>query len=105
MALLTIEQIEKIGEKLRAMPPVENKQRKASKQETIKLLAKDIKTMQQRGYSLEQIAEILKSNDIAVAAPTLRSYLQRAKGVSTKKIIETQKPQNESASSTPPATE
>lgn len=102
---LTIEKIEKIAEKLRAMPPVENKQRQASNQEAIKLLAKDIKGMQQRGYTLEQIADVLKSNELAVAAPTLRSYLQRAKGGSIKKTGSAQKPPDESASPTPPATE
>jgi uncharacterized protein YpbB len=102
---LTIEKIEKIAEKLRAMPAVENKHRQASNQEAIKLLAKDIKGMQQRGYTLEQIADILKSNELAVAAPTLRSYLQRAKGGSIKKTGSAQKLQDESATPTPPAME
>lgn len=102
---LTIEKIEKIAEKLRAMPPVENKQRQASNQEAIKLLAKEIKGMQQRGYTLEQIADVLKSNEIAVAAPTLRSYLQRAKDGSIKKTSATQKPQDEGALPIPKVTE
>lgn len=102
---LTIEKIEKIAEKLRSMPAVENKQRQASNQEAIKLLAKDIKGMQQRGYTLEQIADILKNNELAVAAPTLRSYLQRAKGGSIKKTTLVQKLQDESTSPTPPVME
>lgn len=102
---LTIEKIEKIAEKLRAMPAVENKQRQASNQEAIKLLAKDIKGMQQRGYTLEQIADVLKSNELTVAAPTLRSYLQRAKGGSIKKTSSVQKLQDEGVSPTPPTVE
>ena len=102
---LTIEKIEKIAEKLRAMPAVENKQRQTSNQEAIKLLAKEIKGMQQRGYTLEQIADVLKSNELAVAAPTLRSYLQRAKGGSIKKTSTTQKTQDEGALPTSPAME
>ena len=60
------------------MPAIEKKNLH-SKQEAVKLLAKEITAMQKRGYTLEQISEALKGQGLAVATPTLKSYLQRAK--------------------------
>ena len=45
MATLTLEQLEQISVKMKALPAVENKKRPVSKQEAIKLLARDIKAM------------------------------------------------------------
>ncbi len=80
MATLTIEAVEKISSMMKELPPVENKKRQVSQQETIKLLAKDIKAMQARGYTLEQVSEKLKEFGVLLATPTLRSYLKRAGG-------------------------
>ena len=80
MATLTVEQVEQISAKLKELPAVENKKRPVSKQEAIKLLAKDIKAMQARGYTLEQVSEQLKQLGVSLATPTLRSYLKRAGG-------------------------
>lgn len=76
MATLTVEQVEQISAKLKELPAVENKKRPVSKQEAIKLLAKDIKAMQARGYTLEQVSEQLKQLGVSLATPTLRSYLK-----------------------------
>jgi ribosomal protein L6P/L9E len=46
---ITIEKVEAIAAKLRAMPPVENKKREVSKQESIKLLTAEIAAMRERG--------------------------------------------------------
>lgn len=75
---ITIEKVEAIAAKLRAMPPVENKKREVSKQESIKLLTAEIAAMRERGYTLEQIAALLTEDDLQIGAPTLKSYLQRA---------------------------
>ena len=80
MATLTVEQVEQISAKLKELPAVENKKRQVSKQEAIKLLAKDIKAMQARGYTLEQVSELLKQLGVSLATPTLRSYLRRSGG-------------------------
>ena len=55
-----IEQLESIAAKLRAMPPVEKKPKDHTKQEAIKVLAKEIKAMQVRGYSHDHIRETLR---------------------------------------------
>lgn len=86
MATLTVEHVEQISAKLKELPAVENKKRPVSKQEAIKLLAKDIKAMQARGYTLEQVSEQLKQLGVSLATPTLRSYLKRAgSGTATRK--------------------
>ena len=80
MATLTVEQVEQISAKMKELPAVENKKRQVSKQEAIKLLAKDIKAMQARGYTLEQVSDLLKQLGVSLATPTLRSYLRRSGG-------------------------
>ncbi|HCB1767023.1 TPA: hypothetical protein MYP38_004862 [Citrobacter braakii] len=75
---ITIEKVEAIAAKLRAMPPIENKKREVSKQESIKLLTGEITALRERGYTLEQIAALLTEDELQIGAPTLKSYLQRA---------------------------
>jgi hypothetical protein len=75
----THEALKAIAVKLRAMPPVEKKEPEHSKQEAVRILAKEIQAMQKRGYTLDQISETLRGVGLAVATPTLKSYLQRSK--------------------------
>ena len=75
---ITVEQVERIAEKLRALPPIENKKRVVSKQESIKMLTGEIAGLRERGYTLEQIAALLTEDELQIGAPTLKSYLQRA---------------------------
>lgn len=77
----TTEKIEAIAAKLREMPAVEKKKQEHSKQEAVSILSKEIAAMQKRGYTLDQISEALNGEGLAVATPTLKSYLQRAKPV------------------------
>lgn len=81
---ITVEQVERIAEKLRALPPIENKKRVVSKQESIKMLTGEIAGLRERGYTLEQIAELLTADQLEIGAPTLKSYLQRTKPSSKK---------------------
>ena len=85
-----VEQLESIAAKLRAMPPAEKKPKEHTKQEAIKILAREIKAMQARGYSLEAISATLRGEGIAITTPTLKSYLQR-----TKPVKKTKKPKPE----------
>ena len=85
----TTEQLEAIATKLRDMPQVEKKKQEYSKQEAVKVLAKEIAAMQKRGYSLDQISETLRGEGLAVATPTLKSYLQRAKPNNKKTTVQT----------------
>ena len=89
---ITVEQVERIAEKLRALPPIENKKRVVSKQESIKMLTSEIAGLRERGYTLEQIAELLTADQLEIGAPTLKSYLQRSKGAKKKPTKSTTKP-------------
>lgn len=81
---LTLEAVGEIAATLKALPPIENQQRQVSKQEAIRLLAKEILASQKRGYSLEQIAEVLQSKGLALSAPTLKNYLPRSRSTKQK---------------------
>ena len=96
------EQLESIAAKLRAMPPMEKKPKDHTKQEAIKVLAREIKAMQARGYSLDHISETLRGEGMAITTPTLKSYLQRTKPI--KKVKEA-KPEAEAKATTKPITE
>lgn len=74
----TTEQLEQIAAKLQAMPPVEKK-KEHSKQESVRILKKEIVSLQKRGYTLEQVAEALRGEGFEISTPTLKSYLQRTK--------------------------
>jgi hypothetical protein len=93
----TVKQVEEIASKLRALPAIEPPPKDLTKSDVVKMLAKEIKSLQKRGYSLEQIASSLKGEGLDISTPTLKSYMQKAKspnvrakagtgGVGTKKI-------------------
>lgn len=72
-------QLEGIAAKLREMRLVEKKKQEHSKQEAVKLLAKEITALKKRGYTLDEISETLRSEGLDLATPTLRNYLQKLK--------------------------
>ena len=76
---LTRAHIEQIAQKLKRMPAAPPALVNTTKQEAVKLLAKEIASLQRRGYTLEQIAEILKNEALDLSTATLKSYLSRAK--------------------------
>ncbi len=76
---LTRARIEDIRSKLKAMPPPPSDTVDTTKQEAVRLLAREIGALQKRGYSLEQIAEALRGEGLVLLTPTLKSYLARAK--------------------------
>jgi hypothetical protein len=75
----TPEQAEKIAATLRALPAIEPPPKKLTKEEMIKLLSKEIRDLQKRGYNLEQIASSLKGEGLDISTPTLKSYLAKSK--------------------------
>ena len=75
----TAEQVEAMAAKLRQLPPAEKKTADFSRQETVKLLAKEITALQRRGYTLDAISESLRGVGLDILTPTLKNYLQRAR--------------------------
>jgi hypothetical protein len=80
----TGEQLESIASRLKEKPPIEKKKQEHSKQEAVKILSKEIAALQKRGYTLDQISEMLKGEGLDIATPTLKNYLQRAKSPAKK---------------------
>lgn len=81
----TPEFVDSVAQKLRDLPPVESVKKSAemSKQEAIRKLSKDIRAMQKRGYTMDMIAGVLKSENITVSVATLRNYLQSSRGAAS----------------------
>ena len=75
----TPEELLRIQGALLALPPIDPSTRRATKQGAIRYLAKAIGTLQQRGYTIEEVTESLRGHGLDITTPTLRSYLQRVK--------------------------
>lgn len=71
--------IEALRAKIKEAPEVSKEKRHVSKQEAIRELKRDIKAMQKRGYTLDDIAKFLTDGGMQITTPTLKSYLQRTK--------------------------
>jgi hypothetical protein len=76
---LSRDQVEQLRSTLKAVPRAPAASLDTTKQDAVKLLAREIEGLQRRGYSLEQIAEMLQGGGLVVSTPTLKSYLSRAK--------------------------
>lgn len=75
----TLEKANELASALRALPAKDPAQRRLDKQAVIRHIAEEITALQQRGYTLEEIAQAITTEDVAVTTPTLKSYLQRIK--------------------------
>lgn len=73
----TIEAADELLSVLRALPPKDAAQRRLDKQAVIRHIAEEITALQQRGYTLEEIAGTLSAKGVTITCPTLKSYLQR----------------------------
>ena len=76
MKKITADGIERIANKLRLMPAAKP-QPEYSPRDAVSLLASEIDAMQQRGYSLAQIAKTLRGEGLEIDTPTLESYLRK----------------------------
>jgi hypothetical protein len=75
----TLETVDDLAAALRALPARDPAERRLDKQAVIRHLVEEITSLQQRGYTLEQVAALLSAEGVEVTTPTLKSYLQRAK--------------------------
>jgi hypothetical protein len=58
---------------------MDGSKRALTKQALIKHLAREIASLQQRGYSIEQVTDSLRGVGLEISTPTLKSYLHRSK--------------------------
>jgi hypothetical protein len=75
----TVESARRLAEELRAIPPKDPTQRRLDKQGMVRELAAEIVALQERGYTIEEVAESLRGRGFEITTPTLKNYLQRAK--------------------------
>src|SRR5437763_15152681 len=75
----TLEDAERMASDLSALPAMDSSKRSLTKQAVIKHLAREIASLQQRGYSIEQVVDSLKGVGLDISTPTLKSYLHRSK--------------------------
>ena len=75
----TLEDAKRMASELRAMPAMDTSKRTLTKQALIKHLAREIASLQQRGYSIEQVIDSLRGVGLDISTPTLKSYLHRSK--------------------------
>lgn len=72
---ITIEDIEALRRKLAELP--RHQAREVSKQEAIALLATELGSARRRGYSPDELAQLLSERGVAINAATLRGYLRK----------------------------
>ena len=81
----TVESANWLIAELRAIPAKDPAKRKLDKQRMVSLLAGELVALQQRGYTIEEVAESLRGRGLAITTPTLKNYLQRAKSKTEKR--------------------
>lgn len=75
----TLEHASRIAKELRALPPVDDSRRRLTRQGLVRHLAGEIAALQERGYSIDEVVEQLAAFGFQIKAPTLKSYLSKAK--------------------------
>jgi len=75
----TLEDANRLRELMRAAPDKAPNQRRMDKQAIVREVIDEIAAMQERGYTLEEVAELWATGGFEVTLPTLKSYLQRAR--------------------------
>ncbi len=78
----TLEQIERIAEKLDRLPKVEKTQ--FGQRDAIERLSKSILNVLKRGYSMDDVAHHLREEGLDLTASTLKTYLHRRTAKSVK---------------------
>lgn len=73
---LTIEMQKTIAEKLSALPKIERQE--ISKKDFVGGLREQIKFAEAQGYTLEQIAAVLKGDGVDISIATMKTYMQQA---------------------------
>jgi IS30 family transposase len=76
--------VSQVAEILKALPTKEKHKPGLSRLDAVKRLRPEIKDLKRRGYSTEEIANILCDNGLTISKSTLMNYLQVDRTESTK---------------------
>jgi hypothetical protein len=88
----TLEETERMVSALRALPRIDSSKRRLTKQAAVQQMATEIRALQNRGYTIDQVVESLHGVGFDITTPTLKSYLQRAKQRTSKGAPRRQRP-------------
>jgi hypothetical protein len=99
---ITVAQIEDLRRKLEQLPPQHSAKREVTKREAVALMADQVTKLQQRGYAMDDIANFLSTNGLAMSVQTLKSYLSRARHTAQTKQRPKPRPPKEPPTSRPP---
>lgn len=75
----TLEMLETVMEKMKAAPAPAKANTHYNKSESVRLMIKEIQSMQKRGYTVKMISDFLHENGIEIKEAVLKSYIQRGK--------------------------
>jgi hypothetical protein len=75
MAKITQQSINNIDDKLKKVPDLAAAEREFTKKEAVAALKPTIKGLQKRGFTLEQVAALLRENGLDITFGSLRQYL------------------------------
>lgn len=78
--VLTLEAIEKLSDELRKAPDLPKAKRVLTKKEAVLALKPAIDELRNRGYSVEQVANLLTEKGMAITFGSLRQYLADKQG-------------------------
>ena len=101
----TLETANRLIEELRAIPPKDPAKRKLDKQGMVRILANELVALQQRGYTIEEVAESLRGRGLEITTPTLKNYLQRTKSETEKRSKAPRRPARAAAQGAPKTAE
>ena len=82
---LTVAAIEAIRADLAAVPPKDESAREVTRLEAIARVRGEVMALRDRGYSWQEVAEMLSTKGCRVTAATLRTELSRKGGVTARK--------------------
>ena len=83
----TAEQFEELQAMLRDAPPIDKQRNRGyGKPELVRALSKEIRALQKRGYTIEDIASMMRDKGVDIPSSAIRYYLKpKAKAPATKK--------------------
>ena len=76
---ITVAQVDDLRLMLREMPAQEETKQKLTLQQAIARMADELTELQRRGYSIDDIANILRGTGLEISPQSLKSYLSRSR--------------------------
>ena len=80
MASLTLKDVQGIADKLKSAPDLPAHEKSLTKKEAVLELKPTITSLRERGYSVEQIADLLQKAGLEITFGSLRQYLATHQG-------------------------